>query len=283
MTHYSTLEKNVTIHPFLPFNLFFSFSLILLYLYYPQRQCISSQQHYLAYSSWDSFIRVFHLFSTSLTSSVTFWRLSELKFLFDANSLPKSKVFIISDSVCARSAERSYERTFNKINKKISKTYYERTASNTDNTSYHEVWSNDSVTSGIFHGIQLKAMNYFFSSYIYLQVCEISHWLPWAGCKSFQCPHWSLRSSHSEFFHQQHPCKMSSWHIYHANLLSPLPLSVMRPGALESCKKRSENKSKNFSLVSWPFFWALKKPFHTTFFTPLERWLSRIPYVTLKQ
>lgn len=140
MTHYSTLEKNVTIHPFLPFNLFFSFSLILLYLYYPQRQCISSQQHYLAYSSWDSFIRVFHLFSTSLTSSVTFWRLSELKFLFDANSLPKSKVFIISGSVCTRSAERSYERTFNKINKKISKTYHKRTASNTDNTWQWGLW-----------------------------------------------------------------------------------------------------------------------------------------------
>lgn len=140
MTHYSTLEKNVTIHPFLPFNLFFSFSLILLYLYYPQWQCISSQQHYLAYSSWDSFIRVFHLFSISLTSSVTFWRLSELKFLFDANSLPKSKVFIISGSVCTRSAERSYERTFNKINKKISKTYHERTASNTDNTWQWGLW-----------------------------------------------------------------------------------------------------------------------------------------------
>ena len=131
---------HLTIHPFLPFNLFFSFSLILLYLYYPQSQCISSQQHYLAYSSWDSFIRVFHLFSTSLTSSVTFWRLSELKFSFDANSLPKSKVFIISGSVCTRSAERSYERTFNKINKKISKTYYERTASNTDNTWQWGLW-----------------------------------------------------------------------------------------------------------------------------------------------
>lgn len=43
---------------------------------------------YLAYSSWDPFMRAFHFSSRSTTSSETAWRLRSLRSLFDDNFLP---------------------------------------------------------------------------------------------------------------------------------------------------------------------------------------------------